>query len=61
MTPELAILPRLLATIGAHLIAIREGRDPIGHLFAIERLARSARADWISSSAARRWGRPPDA
>ena len=33
------------ARIEAHLEAIAQGRDHFGHLFAIERLARAARAD----------------
>jgi hypothetical protein len=35
-----------LARIEAHLRRLADGHDPMGHLFAIERLARAARADW---------------
>jgi hypothetical protein len=35
-----------LARIEAHLVRLAQGHDPMGHLFAIERLARAARADW---------------
>jgi hypothetical protein len=36
---------RCLALIAAHLERLAQGRDPMGRLFAIERLARAARAD----------------
>ena len=29
-----------------HLVRLAAGHDPLGHLFGIERLARSARAEW---------------
>ena len=32
--------------IEAHLVRLAHGHDRLGHLFAIERLARAARADW---------------
>jgi hypothetical protein len=32
--------------IGAHLERLAQGHDPYGHLLAIERLARAARAEW---------------
>jgi hypothetical protein len=35
-----------VARIEAHLVRLAQGRDPMGHLFAIERLARVARAEW---------------
>lgn len=35
-----------LAWIEAHLARLAQGHDPLGHLFAIERLARAARAEW---------------
>ena len=34
------------ARIEAHLARLAAGHDPLGHLFAIERLARSARSEW---------------
>jgi hypothetical protein len=34
-----------VARIRVHLARFAAGHDPMGHLFAIERLARSARAD----------------
>jgi hypothetical protein len=37
---------RYVARIEAHLVRLRDGHDPMGHLFAIERLARVARAEW---------------
>ena len=36
---------RYLSRIEAHLVRLREGHDPMGHLFGIERLARSARSE----------------
>ena len=30
----------------AHAVRLAAGHDPLGHLFAVERLARSARAEW---------------
>jgi hypothetical protein len=35
-----------VARIEAHLVRLADGHDPMGHLFAIERLARVARAEW---------------
>jgi hypothetical protein len=37
---------RYLSRIEAHLVRLRDGHDPMGHLFGIERLARGARAEW---------------
>ena len=37
---------RCAARIEAHLARLAACHDPMGHLFAIERLARSARAEW---------------
>jgi hypothetical protein len=37
---------RFLSRIEDHLVRFAEGHDPLGHLFAIERLARVARAEW---------------
>ena len=34
-----------VARIEAHLVRLTHGHDPLGHLFAIERLARAARAE----------------
>lgn len=34
-----------LARIGAHLVRIAAGHDPMGHLYSIERLARAASAE----------------
>ncbi len=46
---------RYLSRIEAHLIRFREGHDPLGHLFGIERLARSARAErWEAQREAER-------
>ena len=39
------IAARYVARIEAHLVRLAQGHDPMGHLFAIERLARSARAE----------------
>ncbi len=36
---------RYLSRIEAHLVRFAQGRDPLGHLFAIERLARAARTE----------------
>jgi hypothetical protein len=36
-----------VARIEAHLARLAAGHDPFGHLFAIERLARAARAEWL--------------
>ena len=39
-------IERCLTRLRAHVGRLAGGQDPFGHLFAIERLARSARADW---------------
>ena len=44
VAPE--VIERHVAKIEAHLARLAEGHDPMGHLFGIERLARSARAEW---------------
>jgi hypothetical protein len=36
---------RYVSRIEEHLVRFAEGHDPLGHLFAIERLARVARAE----------------
>ena len=41
--------------VRAHLVGLERGHDPLGHLFAIERLARAARAELLQS---RRDGEP---
>jgi hypothetical protein len=44
-----------VARIEAHLGRLAQGHDALGHLFAIERLARSARADgWAALREAER-------
>jgi hypothetical protein len=37
-----------VARISVHLARLAQGRDPFGHLFAIERLSRAARAEWLA-------------
>lgn len=46
MVERNVLADRYAARIEAHLVRLAEGHDPMGHLFAIERLARSARAEW---------------
>ena len=46
-TPE--VIERYMGRIEVHLVRLAEGHDPLGHLFGIERLARSARAEWWSA------------
>jgi hypothetical protein len=46
------------ARISVHLDRLAQGHDPFGHLFAIERLARAARAEWLVVE--RQSGRPGD-
>jgi hypothetical protein len=36
-----------VARIETHLTKLAQGHDPLGHVFAIERLARAARAEWL--------------
>jgi hypothetical protein len=43
---HLELAERCVAKIRAHLVRLVDGHDPMGHLFAIERLARVARAEW---------------
>jgi len=52
---ELAVL--YVARIEAHLARVAQGHDPLGHLFAIERLARAARAEWWDQEHAGERGR----
>jgi hypothetical protein len=35
-----------LTSIDSHLERLARGHDPYGHLLAVERLARAARAEW---------------
>ncbi len=48
-----AAVERYAARIETHLVRLAEGHDRLGHLFAVERLARAARAE---ASAAQRFG-----
>jgi hypothetical protein len=48
---------RYVARIEAHLARLGQGHDPFGHLFAIERLARAARAEWWDQEHAGERGR----
>jgi hypothetical protein len=46
-----SVAPRELASayvsrMERHLAQLAQGHDPFGHLFAVERLARAARAEW---------------
>jgi hypothetical protein len=50
-----AVRPRLgsatlvedyVAQLRRHLARLTAGQDPVGHLFAIERLTRAARTEW---------------
>lgn len=41
--------------IEAHLVRLAEGHDPIGLLLGIERLARSAGAEWWETYRAAAW------
>jgi chorismate-pyruvate lyase len=43
--------------IEAHLARLAQGHDPLGHLLAIERLARAARAEWWEQQHAGESGR----
>ena len=53
------VAERYLSRIETHLIRLGECHDPLGHLFAIERLARAARAEWWAEQRSpdreRRW------
>lgn len=42
-------IERCRIRVAAHIERLGLGQDPFGHLFAIERLARSARADWCAA------------
>lgn len=41
-----AMVEDRVVRIEIHLVQLAQGHDPMGHLFAIERLARSARSEW---------------
>ena len=47
-----------VARIEAHLARLAQGHDPLGHLFAIERLARAARAEWWEAGRRDERGKP---
>ena len=47
-----------VARIEAHLARLDQGHDPLGHLFAIERLARAARAEWWEAERQAEHGKP---
>jgi len=47
-----------VARIEAHLVRLAQGHDPLGHLFAIERLARAARAEWWEAGRRTERGKP---
>ena len=47
-----------VARIEAHLARIAQGHDPLGHLFAIERLARVARTEWWEAGRRAERGKP---
>jgi hypothetical protein len=49
---------RYAARIESHRDRLRRGHDPMGHLFAIERLARAARAEWWAARRAQLGRRP---
>jgi hypothetical protein len=48
-----AYVAHRLSAIDFHLDRLAKGRDPYGHLLAIERLARAARAEWTAVEAMR--------
>ncbi len=50
---------RYLSRIETHLVRLARGHDPLGHLFAIERLARSARAELWEAQREREQERRP--
>ena len=59
IVPEAAeAVERNAARIEHHLVQLAHGHDPFGHLFAIERLARAARADWCAAARQGAAGRP---
>lgn len=47
-----------VARVEAHLARLDQGHDPLGHLFAIERLARAARAEWWEAGRRAERGKP---
>ena len=55
-----ALIDDYVGRIEAHLGKLAQGRDPLGHLFAIERLARGARAEvWASQRESERGSKQP--
>jgi hypothetical protein len=53
------VIARYRPLIEAHLVGLTAGHDPFGHLFAVERLARAARADlWAARPTPDRRERP---
>jgi hypothetical protein len=47
-----------LTRIDTHLAHLIAGHDPLGHLFAIERLARVARSEWWETQRQPDGGKP---
>ena len=54
------VVERYVVRIEAPLVRLAEGHERMGHLLGIERLARSARAEWWETyrAAAREWRGP---
>jgi hypothetical protein len=48
-----------VARIEVHLVRLADGHDPLGHLFAVERLARAARSEARAMRRSEREGRTP--
>ncbi|MHB8397790.1 MAG: hypothetical protein ACYDCI_02515 [Candidatus Limnocylindrales bacterium] len=48
-TAHAEAIEQYVARIEAHLARLAQGHDPFGHLFGIERLARCARAEWLTT------------
>lgn len=53
-----AVVGAYLTRIDAHLARLLQGHDPMGHLFAIERLARVARSEWWEAQRLPDGGKP---
>ena len=56
---ERMLAERYAPRIEAHLVRLGQGHDPLGHLFAVERLARSARSEWRQAQLAGEHVRAP--